>query len=110
MKIGSLIFVPLLFVASHAFSQAAVTVDVAKRLKTLTGRENGINLDYLMDGGFTNPSIPTSTALKNMNVRLLRYPGGEKSDNYLWSAAPWKAASPRMALKDTATDWPTQDS
>src|SRR4051812_34686509 len=109
MKTGSLIFVPLLFLASQAFSQT-VTIDVAKRSKTLTGRENGINLDYLMDGGFTNPSIPASTALKNMNVRLLRYPGGEKSDNYLWSGAPWTAASPRMALKDTATDWPTKDS
>ena len=65
MKTGSLIFVPLLIIAAQAFSQATITVNVADRLKTLNGRENGINIDYLMDGGITNPSTPTSTALKN---------------------------------------------
>jgi hypothetical protein len=33
----------------------------------------------------------------------------KKSDNYLWSAAPWTAAAPRMSLKDPAYFWPTSD-
>ena len=110
MKTVTLIIVPLCLFLSRAYTQATITVDVSQRVKTLNGRENGINVDYLMDGGFTNPATPTATALKNMGIKMLRYPGGEKSDNYLWSAAPWTAASPRMALLDTVNAWPTRDS
>ncbi|HUQ96599.1 MAG TPA: hypothetical protein VM010_02970, partial [Chitinophagaceae bacterium] len=97
------------FFLPAAYPQTAITVNAASRLRNLQGVENGINLDYLMDGGYTTPAIPTSTSLKNMSVSLLRYPGGEKADNYLWSAAPWTAASPRVALPDTVNAWPTKD-
>lgn len=89
-------------------SQETVTIDAGRVLRTLSGNENGINLDYLMDGNYLNPAISTSQSLKNIKVKLLRYPGGEKSDNYLFSAAPYTSASPRMALLDTCF-WPSND-
>jgi len=89
-----------------ATAQATVTVDAGHIIKRLNGLENGINLDYLMDGSYLDPTTPLSTSVKNMGIKLLRYPGGEKSDNYLWSAAPWTAAAPRMALTDAVACWP----
>ena len=57
--------------------QTTVTVDAANVLRTLSGKENGINLDYLMDGSYLSPNTSTTEALKNIKVKLLRYPGGE---------------------------------
>jgi alpha-L-arabinofuranosidase len=90
-------------------AQVTISVDVANVLKPLNGYESGINFDYLMDDSYLSPSTPIATSIKNLGTKLLRYPGGEKSDNYLWSAAPWAAASPRMALTDAAYYWPTGD-
>src|SRR5690349_16028163 len=98
----------LLLISLAVQSQTTVTIDASNVLRTLSGKENGINLDYLMDGNYLNPSISTSQSLKNIKVKLLRYPGGEKSDNYLFSAAPYTSASPRMALLDTCF-WPSND-
>lgn len=96
------------FAATSLYSQVNITVDAGNVLKSLTGRENGINVDYLMDGTFLSPAITPEQSLKNSKVRFLRYPGGEKSDNYLFSTAPYISASPRMALRDTCF-WPTND-
>lgn len=101
-------FFSALFVTTSVFSQATVTVDAGNVLKQLSGIENGINLNYLMDGGIESPAQSTTQSLSNLRVKLLRYPGGEKSDNYLFSKAPYTSASPRMALKDTCF-WPTND-
>jgi alpha-L-arabinofuranosidase len=91
-------------------AQVNVSIDVANVLKPLNGYESGINFDYLMDDAYLTPSTPMTTSIQNLGTKLLRYPGGEKSDNYLWSAAPWTSASPRMALTDAAYYWPTGDS
>lgn len=104
-----IIYSPLLLLLSIVvYGQTTITVDAAKVLRTLTGKENGINLDYLMDGSYLSPVISTSKALKDINVKMLRYPGGEKSDNYLFSAAPYSSSSPRVALLDTCF-WPSND-
>jgi alpha-L-arabinofuranosidase len=97
-----------LFSAVVVSGQTTVTVDAANVLRTLTGKENGINLNYLMDGTYLSPAISTTQSLKNVKAKLLRYPGGEKSDNYLFSAAPYASSSPRMALLDTCF-WPSND-
>jgi len=96
------------FAAITLYSQANVSVDAGTVIKTLNGRENGINVDYLMDGTYLSPAITPEQSLKTSKVKFLRYPGGEKSDNYLFSAAPYSSASPRMALRDTCF-WPTND-
>src|SRR5690348_14921690 len=100
------LFLLLLSVAANG--QTNVTIDATNVLRKLSGRENGINLDYLMDGSYLSPAISTAQSLKNTKVKLLRYPGGEKSDNYLFSAAPYTSSSPRMALRDTCF-WPSND-
>lgn len=61
-----------------------------------------------MDGTYLSPAIAPTQSLKNSKATLLRYPGGEKSDNYLFSAAPYTSSSPRMALLDTCF-WPSND-
>ena len=103
------LFILLLNFSGVVYGQTTITVDAAKVLRTLSGDENGINLDYLMDGNYLSPSTPTAQSLKNIKVKLLRYPGGEKSDNYLFSAAPDTSSSPRVALLDTCF-WPSNDS
>src|SRR5688572_23259956 len=91
-------------------AQTSLSVDVKRKLKALHGFENGINMNYLMDGTYFHPRgiSKTITGLKNMRVKMLRYPGGEKSDNHLWSVSPFTSASPSMAIKDTNV-WPSYD-
>ncbi|RYE24189.1 MAG: T9SS type A sorting domain-containing protein [Sphingobacteriales bacterium] len=105
------ILILLMLIGRMANAQTNVTVDATHIVKQLNGHENGINLNYLMDDAFISPAPATSlaTSLNNMHVKMLRYPGGEKSDNYLWSVAPWTSSLPRMALKDAAYFWPTGD-
>lgn len=98
----------LLFFSVAVCSQSIITVDAGNVLKTLSGKENGINLNYLMDGTYLSPATSTVQSLKNVKAKLLRYPGGEKSDNYLFSVAPYNSSSPRMALLDTCF-WPSND-
>lgn len=97
-----------IFLSSIVYSQNTITVNTSDVLRTLSGIENGMNLNYLMDGSLLSPQISTVQSIKNLNVKLLRYPGGEKSDNYLFSAPPYTSASPRMALTNRKF-WPTGD-
>jgi hypothetical protein len=58
----------------------------------------GINLDYFMDDDhYLNPARSTTEALKAMGVKYLRYPGGNKSDFYLFSKPPWERSEPTLA-------------
>lgn len=85
-----------------------ISVNVNNVLKNLTGNEVGINMNYLMDGSvISGQSLATVTqSLKNTNAKFLRYPGGEKSDNYLFSTPPYTAANPRAAY----CAWPSTES
>ncbi len=58
----------------------------------------GINVDYFMDDdNYLKPAIRTADALKAMGVRYLRYPGGNKSDLYLFSVPPYEKSQPTLA-------------
>lgn len=37
-------------------------------------------------------------ALRQLGVRSLRYPGGEKSNEYFWSQPPWVASHPTLSV------------
>jgi hypothetical protein len=67
-------------------------------------------MNYLMDGTYLSPApaVPIQDVLRSMCVRFLRYPGGEKSDNYLWSVAPWNKSAPVVA-RPGAMEWPSGD-
>jgi hypothetical protein len=58
----------------------------------------GINVDYFMDDdNYLKPARRTADALKAMGVRYIRYPGGNKSDLYLFSVPPYEKAKPTLA-------------
>jgi hypothetical protein len=58
----------------------------------------GINIDYFMDGDrYPNGQQLTTKALKEMGVKYLRYPGGDKSDLNLFSVPPYDSADPHLA-------------
>ena len=58
----------------------------------------GINVDYFMDDdNYLQPARRTADALKAMEVKYLRYPGGNKSDLYLFSVPPYDEARPTLA-------------
>ncbi len=66
-----------------------LTVDTAIVLRTGADKFIGINLNYIRDGDANRPDgRPLVAALKDMGVRWLRFPGGEKSDFHLWSSEP----------------------
>jgi hypothetical protein len=89
-------------------AQHLIWVDAGNILNDVSGRPIGINMNYLMDGTYLSANSDIKAALKEMNVKFLRYPGGEKSDNYLWSTAPWTKAAPVVARPGSA-DWPSKD-
>lgn len=58
----------------------------------------GINVDYFMDDdNYLKPERRTADALKAMGVKYLRYPGGNKSDMYLFSVPPYEKSQPTLA-------------
>ena len=64
-----------------------------------TGRARvGINVNHFMDGKFLpEPTRYLGDALRSMGARYLRFPGGEKSDGYLWSTPPFEQPAPAFA-------------
>lgn len=76
-------------------------------INDVSNRPIGINLNFLMDGGrFPNPKQTVTEALKEMGVKYIRYPGGEKSDLQLFSAPPYEKAAPRLSRSAGLDDYP----
>jgi len=105
------ILITSIFHPLYMLAQANVTVDVTQVIKSIPANAVGININYLMDGSYISPAttVNTATTIKSMNAKLLRYPGGEKSDNYYWSAAPYDRANPSVILTGTC-QFPSNDS
>jgi len=87
-----------------------VVVDTSRVRAKVNPRALGVNLDYLVDDDRNRPagSRPLVAALKELGVRVLRYPGGDKSDSYLWSRPPYDRADPAPAVSGD-WDWPAMD-
>jgi len=99
----------LLLYTCSVFAQT-INVDATNVIKTFAHNPAAINLNYLTDDdSYLNPTVPMSQSLSNMNVGMLRFPGGEKADNYMWSAPPYAAANPSFATKGNC-NWPNNDS
>ncbi|MDD5695021.1 MAG: right-handed parallel beta-helix repeat-containing protein [Bacteroidales bacterium] len=76
-------------------------------LTDASGHRLGINVDFFMDGGrFPQPRHSLAEALKTMEVKYLRYPGGEKSDLYLFSTPPYDKSNPTLARTGGLADYP----
>lgn len=73
----------------------------------VSNRPVGINLNFFMDGGrYPAPEHSVTEALAKMGVRFLRYPGGEKSDLYLFSVPPYEESHPKLARTAGLKDYP----
>jgi alpha-L-arabinofuranosidase len=86
-------------------------VNSGQVLNDITGlpKPLGINTNYLMDDDHNrSASISTSTALSQMGAKYLRYPGGDKSDSYLWSVAPYDKSTPTLS-RTGPNEWPSAD-
>ncbi len=84
-----------------------IMVNVGTVLADVSQHPVGINVDYFMDSDWFAPKRGTAEALKAMGVKYLRYPGGEKSDTYLWSVPPYDRSIPTMARtgEGCVSDW-----
>ena len=99
----------LIICVSKTFSQT-INVDAAIVIKTFDHNPATINLNYLMDDdSYLNPETSLSQSLSSMKVSMLRFPGGEKADNYLWSISPYTSANPYFATQGNC-NWPNNDS
>ncbi|MFB3881881.1 MAG: alpha-L-arabinofuranosidase [Armatimonadota bacterium] len=77
----------------------AIEVDVEAVKCKAEPRVIGINIDYLVDHDSQRPAgaRPLAEALREMGVKSLRFPGGNKSDNHLWSVPPFDRPQPTVA-------------
>jgi len=72
-----------------------LTVESGEVLRHHADRFVGVNLNYIRDADANRPQArPLDAALRDIGARWLRYPGGEKSDFYLWSQPPYDAPHP----------------
>jgi len=75
-----------------------IRVDAGSALQPVDRRKLGLNINYLMDGDVPPPGARSVTeALRELGVGALRYPGGEKSDTFLWSVPPYDRPVPTPA-------------
>jgi alpha-L-arabinofuranosidase len=74
-----------------------IIVNVEAVLADVSQHPAGINVNCYMDSDWFGPKRGTTEALKAMGMKYLRYPGGEKSDLYLWSVPPYDRPIPTMA-------------
>jgi alpha-N-arabinofuranosidase len=111
LLIFSLLALTSIYAAEQAAAQSNVTIDVGQVIKSVSSNPFGININYLMDGSYISATTTSNTALaiKGMNTKMLRYPGGEKSDNYYWSSAPYDKAKPSVILTGSC-QFPSNDS
>jgi alpha-L-arabinofuranosidase len=76
-------------------SPTILNVNTDKIIRQNVNHWIGIDLNYIRDNDMNRPDArPLVTALKEMGVKWLRYPGGEKSDFQLFAKPPYIHADP----------------
>jgi alpha-N-arabinofuranosidase len=111
-SIIGLVFFLTVLVSFHSCSQREetlmVTINADSVLNDVSNHPVGINLNYFMDGDrFPNASQSVASVLKEMGVKYLRYPGGDKSDMTLFSVPPYEKSIPTLARTGKgAADYP----
>jgi alpha-N-arabinofuranosidase len=87
-----------------------LTVDSSKILSDVSRRPIGINLNFLTDRPslFAPSARPLAGALEDLGVHYLRYPGGEKSQSYLWSTPPFESSKPALSRTGPNEFWSSQ--
>ncbi len=97
----------LLALSGIATAQDQIVVDATSVVADVSRRPIGINVNFLLDddANRVNAVARLAEALKAAGVTYLRYPGGEKSDNYLWSVPPYAKSEPTLA-RWASGEWP----
>jgi hypothetical protein len=105
-----------LAIAASAAGQDAVTVDATSVVADVSRKPIGINVNFLLDDDANRVAALETLAdgLRTAGVKYLRYPGGEKSDGYLWSVPPYAGPVPTLARWATGDypqnqEWPSYD-
>jgi alpha-L-arabinofuranosidase len=76
-----------------------IRVDVNSIIRRTEPRVIGLNTNFLTDhANIRQIGAGYESALRRMGVKSLRYPGGEKSDQYFWSTPPWNAPLPNLSV------------
>jgi len=84
-----------------------ISVDENHIITVYDEKPIGINVNYLMDGGrFKEAEIPLSDALTDLNVRFVRFPGGEKSDFHMFSPPPFDEIKTSLTRTCSLDDYP----
>lgn len=86
----------LLFLGGADADVVEITVQADRVTRQYPVHPFGINLNYLRDVDSLWPARTRSieAALKDMKVRWLRYPGGEKSDHVRFASPPYTNSAP----------------
>ena len=113
IPIGHFNMLPLVFLLGiiplHLQAQESIIVDIGCVIKNVIDHPVSINVNYLMDEhNYLFPTHSTEQSLNKMHVGYLRYPGGEKSDNYFWSVPPFQSVNPHFAIRGDC-NWPAND-
>lgn len=99
---GLLLAALMPLVAASAPAQAqnpSVVFDASRIIKSFDSEGVSVNLNFFLDDqALLNPATPLAGSLTTMGANILRFPGGEKSDNYLWSVPPFSQADPHFAV------------
>jgi alpha-L-arabinofuranosidase len=76
-----------------------IVVELDVVLSDVSHHPIGINVDYFMDDdAYLQPKARSTTdALRDMGMKYLRYPGGNKSDFYFFSVEPYERSEPTLA-------------
>ena len=106
----------VLAAAPAVAAQDVITVDVTSVVADVSRKPIGINVNFLLDddANRTNAVEGLTQALRKAGVKYLRYPGGEKSDGYLWSIPPYTSSVPTLARWAAGEypqnrEWPSYD-
>lgn len=85
----------------------SITVFPDSIVSDVSNHPVGINLNFIMDGGrFPDAQTNVAQAVRKMGTKYLRYPGGEKSDLYLFSIPPYEKSHTSLARTIGLEDYP----
>ena len=89
-RISSIGLFMAIVAAGKAQAPEMVAVDATKVTRTFEQNPIGIDLNYLYDADGRRPlgtKRTLSDVLGEAKVKFLRYPGGEKAENFVWSVS-----------------------
>ncbi|UCF42247.1 MAG: hypothetical protein JSV99_06435 [Planctomycetota bacterium] len=96
---GVLAALSCLFLGAGGCGSTRIVVEPDVVLSDVSHHPIGINVNYFMDDdAYLQPKVRgTTEALRDMGMKYLRYPGGNKSDFYFFSVEPYERSEPTLA-------------